>query len=349
MDKFIIDIPTKVSLRPFKQPCKEVNFSGDIIEWVNDKKQKIEADEIDEFLKDTAQFVNILGIEVIQSMHDKRNYTVELKEKIYDTINFYYKKWGTFVKSRDNKITLKDLCLSCYTVYISLNLWNNGYILDNLKNFLNPDNLKGDPEEGKIVSWYSGLVHYNEKNWIWLSETKDVYYSGYSSYCLRIRQPKTKEYNIKYRNNDEELNKYIKGEILKSISNYMSKQLDTKVYSINFIRGYFSFDLFVDNRLLAYLIYSIPEFLKEEIKLCECGCGGLVIGNRKLLPGHIEKKRKNQDDRILKAWIRTRKNRGLITPEQYESYSALIDEELQKGANKNDIRKKIQCLMKDGE
>lgn len=346
MNKFIIDLPARVTILPYKQPCT-VRVIKDGIEWVNDKKEEIKSNEIDVFLEDTKIFVNTLGVELIQSFQ-RGDRSVMLAQKAINTIVDYFRKWGAFVKSKDNKISIFNLCQSCFSVYISLNLWEQTNILGDLKHHINPDNHKGKPDEGKIIGWYAGSV---DANRIWLPVTKATPYPRYSAYELRIRQPSKKEYDEKFLHTPEELIRYVKAEILRSVSNYMASQVDTRAYSMKFTQeGYFSFGLKIENRLLAYLIYSLPEFLKEEIRLCECGCGNLVSGRRKYIQGHYPQalaKREKKPDRALKAWVRRRKNLGHFTQEQCDFYYSIIDKEVHKGTADKDIRVKLESLMKE--
>lgn len=347
ISKLIIDIPTRVSLIPVKQPCKQVTISkDDVIEWVAGKSERIKNDEMDEFINDTAEFVRVLGVNLIETLVRKRkSYD---SNPVFFTIYRYYKKWGAFTRSKENKITLLDLCLSCYAVNMSLNIWSHSDMLNNLKAHLDPDKHVIYRNQNKIKSWYAGFVHLNDMDWLWLPETEVVRYTKHSPYYLRIKQPSKKIYDEEYRGNNEKLNKYIKDEVIASISRYMSSQRDTVIRSVEFNGGYFLFKLIVSNRLLAYLIYTLPELLREEIRMCECGCGETVIGNRKYLSGHNEKKRNVRPDRKLKAWIRTKKNRGHITQEQYETYSDIVDREYYKGVSEEVIRDKIQSLIEEG-
>lgn len=356
MNKHLIDIPARITLIPLKRPCTTVRINpgdtGPIVMWENKnvKHQKI-GPQINEFIEDTKHFVEILGLEMIQALGDPHRWAA-ITEKAINAITHYFMTWGTFIKGGDNKITFIDLCYSCFAAYISLNLWNKTYIFDNLRHFIDPSNHQGMPEEGKITSWYSGLLPIDNHNRIWLPETKETRYDNYSSYYLRIGQPSKKDYNEKYRDNHEELIKYVKGEILKSISKYMSRQMDVRVPSMKFDHGFFSFGLKTDNLLLAYLLYGLPEFLKEEIRLCGCGCGNPVPGGKKYIQGHYSQvlaKREKNPDRILKAWVRRRKSLGHFTQEQCDYYYSVIDKEIRKGTDDKDIRVKLKKLMEEGK
>ena len=94
-----------------------------------------------------------------------------------------------------------------------------------------------------------------------------------------------------------------------------------------------------DNPL--YLLFNLPDFLKDSIRFCDCGCKNIVLGKGNYLPGHIEKKRNTQFDRKLKARIRMMKNRNKITETLYKDLCNKIDSLVNQRISNNQIEEII--------
>lgn len=348
LKEIIINLPSKVTLTPYKHPCNNVEESVDevIIKWTNDKSSKISSDNLEEFISDTKFFIEDVALYAKSWFTDceiLNNHNEEEINTFRNNLNWYMYKWGTLIinkQDKENKLKYEDLLFSCFSAFAFLEFWNNpNKYCDSIYDILDCTNT----ENAHVKSWYLSPIKFN--NSIWIPETEKPF--NYSSFFIRLRRPSKKEFTYELQDKKNMIN-YIRKNLLECLSEYMNKHF-TKTGAIRLSNGYFVFEILVYDRLLAFLLYNLPELLKSNIEYCKCGCGGLVIGNKKYITGHLEKSRNANPDRRIKGWVRGRKNKGYITDEQYKYLSKEIDIMLNKGMKESEVRLKIGELLKELE
>lgn len=346
MKGLIIDVPSKVSLVPCMQPCKNVEESLDevVIKWTDGKKRKINTDNLKEFISDTKFFIEETAFYSKLWFTDGKildNQNEEAIDKFRNNLNWYMYKWGTPITNKigsEKKLYYEDLLFSCFSAFAFIELWNNpNFYLNSIYEILDSANT----EHTHVKSWYLSPMKFNNK--IWLPETENKFFS-YSSFFIRLMTPKKNEFTNELQDKKNMIS-YIRRNLLDCLSEYMNKRF-TQTEKIKFNSGYFEFEIYVSDRLLAFLLYNLPELLKKDINYCKCGCGGLVIGKRKYIKGHLEKSRNSSPDRKIKAWVRGRKNKGHITDNQYKYLSQEIDKMLNNGMSESEVRLKIGEILK---
>lgn len=230
----------------------------------------------------------------------------------------YYNKWGSLIPLPPDKyrISFHELSYYCLAGILWTELWtaiNEQTCSPSMQVIINDffkkiQNISNPPR-------YWSMVIYSETGQInWKPTSKKTFDDKATVPWIIIRHPK-KEVFLRERFS------WFKEEIARSVLNYYSLQGKAIAYSPKIIGNALCFKASTENKFLVWVLETIKSDELKKVKLCECGCGQELTGKAQRWATAACKQRvKNQSpEKRITAWLRTRKNRGLITEEGYET------------------------------
>lgn len=354
----------QVKFQGIKQPVSNTSLTysqkeGHGIGWDNPNKSiEIKNAEKSDFLAETKDLIyriGLLDIVIEGNVADVLNSSYKQKDKIDEALfiagNFnafgllaivmqYWNRWGPLVPRKESQLAFHELKYYCLTGILWTEFWvavNEDQcspltrkVIDSF--FQSIKDIKNPPP-------YWSMLVYSETGQIdWKPVSQKKFNDNPMVPWIFIKHPASVSLRNRY--------KWFRKEIGRNILDYYSRQ--PMQYSPEIIGNTLYFKALTRNKFLVWVLETLKNDESSKLNLCRCGCGQELKGKseRWATPACKERVKNQNVDRRVMAWIRTKKNRGVITNEEFESYREEVKRCLKEGYSEESIRellnKKIQ-------
>lgn len=353
----------KIRFQARKQPITSVHLTFDkkkgiCVGWEEKdigKSARIKDTEKGVFLTETRDFIYNIGLSgiviknklsnIVNSSY-KRKYSINNEEYnssssiayfgLLALITEYWGKWGSLFPIEENRITFHELQYHCLAGILWIDLWNaiDEESCSTLTRSIIDDLFEKRQFVKEPLDYWSMCVYSESGRIRWKNTSKKEFVDKPETPWIFVQHPEKVPHKEKF--------KWFKREIGKNILSYYNRQGEQ--YSPEIIGNTLSFKVETRNKFLIWVLESIKDGEAQKTNLCFCGCGQQLDGKKEYwaTPACKDRIKNQKPENKIKAWLRTRKNRGQLTEEEYEKYCVDIMRYLKKEYSEQQIRKTIE-------